>query len=396
MKHYSRKTSSGATGARSPPSSPHPAFPLPLHLFLHSFNKNLLGSGYSEINSAATQADGKPPPWWATLGAQKGVGAPSCRQVAPTHGAGAAMLAVTGACMVLAAGSGIVGLVMGLRILCQEGDSRGQTTSGIFFLYGGSGRKMAELRALVAVKRVIDFAVKIRVKPDKTGVVTDGVKHSMNPFCEIAVEEAVRLKEKKLVKEVIAVSCGPTQCQETIRTALAMGADRGIHVEVSAAEADRLGPLQVARVLAKLAEKEKVDLLLLGKQAIDDDCNQTGQMTAGLLDWPQGTFASQVTLEGDKLKVEREIDGGLETLRLKLPAVVTADLRLNEPRYATLPNIMKAKKKKIEVIKPTDLGVDLTSKLSVVSVEDPPQRMAGVKVETTEDLVAKLREIGRI
>ncbi|XP_073880511.1 electron transfer flavoprotein subunit beta isoform X2 [Macaca fascicularis] len=202
---------------------------------------------------------------------------------------------------------------------------------------------MAELRALVAVKRVIDYAVKIRVKPDKTGVVTDGVKHSMNPFCEIAVEEAVRLKEKKLVKEVIAVSCGPAQCQ-----------------------------------------------------AIDDDCNQTGQMTAGFLDWPQGTFASQVTLEGDKLKVEREIDGGLETLRLKLPAVVTADLRLNEPRYATLPNIMKAKKKKIEVIKPGDLGVDLTSKLSVISVEDPPQRTAGVKVETTEDLVAKLKEIGRI
>nr|XP_014338765.1 PREDICTED: electron transfer flavoprotein subunit beta isoform X2 [Bos mutus] len=237
---------------------------------------------------------------------------------------------------------------------------------------------MAELRALVAVKRVIDFAVKIRVKPDKTGVVTDGVKHSMNPFCEIAVEEAVRLKEKKLVKEIIAVSCGPAQCQETIRTALAMGADRGIHVEVPA------------------AEKEKVDLVLLGKQAIDDDCNQTGQMTAGFLDWPQGTFASQVTLEGDKIKVEREIDGGLETLRLKLPAVVTADLRLNEPRYATLPNIMKAKKKKIEVIKAGDLGVDLTSKLSVISVEDPPQRTAGVKVETTEDLVAKLKEIGRI
>ncbi|PNI91952.1 ETFB isoform 1 [Pan troglodytes] len=239
-------------------------------------------------------------------------------------------------------------------------------------------------------------AEQIRVKPDRTGVVTDGVKHSMNPFCEIAVEEAVRLKEKKLVKEVIAVSCGPAQCQETIRTALAMGADRGIHVEVPPAEAERLGPLQVARVLAKLAEKEKVDLVLLGKQAIDDDCNQTGQMTAGFLDWPQGTFASQVTLEGDKLKVEREIDGGLETLRLKLPAVVTADLRLNEPRYATLPNIMKAKKKKIEVIKPGDLGVDLTSKLSVISVEDPPQRTAGVKVETTEDLVAKLKEIGRI
>ncbi|XP_051004387.1 electron transfer flavoprotein subunit beta [Acomys russatus] len=251
---------------------------------------------------------------------------------------------------------------------------------------------MAELRALVAVKRVIDFAVKIRVKPDKSGVVTDGVKHSMNPFCEIAVEEAVRLKEKKLVKEVIAVSCGPSQCQETIRTALAMGADRGIHVDVP----ESLGPLQVARVLAKLAEKEKVDLLFLGKQAIDDDCNQTGQMTAGLLDWPQATFASQVTLEGDKVKVEREIDGGLETLRLKLPAVVTTDLRLNEPRYATLPNIMKAKKKKIEVMKAGDLGVDLTSKLSVISVEEPPQRLAGVKVETTEDLVAKLKEVGRI
>eukprot|EP00069_Balaena_mysticetus_P012143 bmy_21607T0 len=193
---------------------------------------------------------------------------------------------------------------------------------------GRRGGKMAELRALVAVKRVIDFAVKIRVKSDGTGVVTDGVKHSMNPFCEIAVEEAVRLKEKKL--------------------------------------------------------------------AIDDDCNQTGQMTAGFLDWPQGTFASQVTMEGDKMKVEREIDGGLETLRLKLPAVVTADLRLNEPRYATLPNIMKAKKKKIEVIKAGDLGVDLTSKLSVIRVEDPPQRTAGVKVETTEDLVAKLKEIGRI
>ncbi|EDL22660.1 electron transferring flavoprotein, beta polypeptide, isoform CRA_b [Mus musculus] len=264
---------------------------------------------------------------------------------------------------------------------------------------------MAELRALVAVKRVIDFAVKIRVKPDKSGVVTDGVKHSMNPFCEIAVEEAVRLKEKKLVKEIIAVSCGPSQCQvlrdpeRPIRQTCFWGpwsADRGIHVEIPGAQAESLGPLQVARVLAKLAEKEKVDLLFLGKQAIDDDCNQTGQMTAGLLDWPQGTFASQVTLEGDKVKVEREIDGGLETLRLKLPAVVTADLRLNEPRYATLPNIMKAKKKKIEVVKAGDLGVDLTSKVSVISVEEPPQRSAGVKVETTEDLVAKLKEVGRI
>ncbi|XP_044526968.1 electron transfer flavoprotein subunit beta [Gracilinanus agilis] len=255
---------------------------------------------------------------------------------------------------------------------------------------------MAELRVLVGVKRVIDFAVKIRVKPDKTGVVTDGVKHSMNPFCEIAVEEAVRLKEKKLVKEVIAVSCGPLQCQETIRTALAMGADRGIHVEVPEAEAQRLGPLQVSRLLSALAQKEKVGLVLLGKQAIDDDCNQTGQMTAAMLDWPQGTFASKLALEGDKLTVEREIDGGLETIRLKLPAVVTTDLRLNEPRYATLPNIMKAKKKKVEVVKPGDLGVDTSSRISVLSVEDPPQRTAGVKVETTEDLVAKLKEAGHI
>uniref|UniRef100_A0A4X2KQ43 Electron transfer flavoprotein subunit beta n=1 Tax=Vombatus ursinus TaxID=29139 RepID=A0A4X2KQ43_VOMUR len=234
---------------------------------------------------------------------------------------------------------------------------------------------MAELRALVGVKRVIDYAVKIRVKPDKTGVVTDGVKHSMNPFCEIAVEEAVRLKEKKLVKEVIAVSCGPKQCQETIRTALAMGADRGIHVEVPESEAEQLGPLQVSRVLAALAQKEKAGLVLLGKQ---------------------GTFASKLSLEGDKLTVEREIDGGLETIRLKLPAVVTADLRLNEPRYATLPNIMKAKKKKIEVVKPGDLGVDTSSRISVLSVEDPPQRTAGLKVETSEDLVARLKEAGHV
>uniref|UniRef100_A0A7N4NZI9 Electron transfer flavoprotein subunit beta n=1 Tax=Sarcophilus harrisii TaxID=9305 RepID=A0A7N4NZI9_SARHA len=234
---------------------------------------------------------------------------------------------------------------------------------------------MAELRALVGVKRVIDYAVKIRVKPDKSGVVTDGVKHSMNPFCEIAVEEAVRLKEKKLLKEVIAVSCGPKQCQETLRTALAMGADRGIHVEVPEGEVEKLGPLQVSRVLAALAQKEKVGLVLLGKQ---------------------GTFASKLSLEGDKLTVEREIDGGLETVRLKLPAVVTADLRLNEPRYATLPNIMKAKKKKIEMMKPADLGVDTSSRVAVLSVEDPPQRTAGLKVESVEDLVAKLKEAGHV
>uniref|UniRef100_A0A9J7XWK4 Electron transfer flavoprotein subunit beta n=1 Tax=Cyprinus carpio carpio TaxID=630221 RepID=A0A9J7XWK4_CYPCA len=256
-------------------------------------------------------------------------------------------------------------------------------------------------RVLVGVKRVIDYAVKIRVKPDRTGVVTDGVKHSMNPFCEIAVEEAVKLKEKKLVKEVVAVSCGPQQVQETIRTALAMGADRGIHVEVSGKDYETLGPLQVSKILAALAKKEQADLIILGKQAIDDDCNQTGQMTAALLDWPQrspedGTFASEVNIEADKLKVVREIDGGLETIKINLPAVVTADLRLNTPRYATLPNIMKAKKKKIANVKPADLGVDVSSRLEVLKVDEPPQRQAGVKVETVHDLVGKLKEAGRI
>ncbi|KAI2654874.1 Electron transfer flavoprotein subunit beta [Labeo rohita] len=251
-------------------------------------------------------------------------------------------------------------------------------------------------RVLVGVKRVIDYAVKIRVKPDHSGVVTDGVKHSMNPFCEIAVEEAVKLKEKKLIKEVVAVSCGPQQVQETIRTALAMGADRGIHVEVSGKDYETLGPLQVSKILAALAKKEQADLIILGKQAIDDDCNQTGQMTAALLDWPQGTFASEVALEADKLKVVREIDGGLETIKIKMPAVVTADLRLNTPRYATLPNIMKAKKKKITNMKPADLGVDVSSRLEVLKVDEPPQRQAGVKVETVDDLVGKLKEAGRI
>ncbi|KAJ8289564.1 hypothetical protein GJAV_G00002730 [Gymnothorax javanicus] len=223
-----------------------------------------------------------------------------------------------------------------------------------------TGENMA--RVLVGVKRVIDYAVKIRVKPDNSGVVTDGVKHSMNPFCEIAVEEAVKLKEKKIIKEVVAVSCGPQQVQETIRTALAMGADRGIHVEVSGKDYESLGPLQVSKIMAALAKKEEAKMIILGKQAIDDDCNQTGQMTAALLDWPQGTFASEVTVDGEKVKVVREIDGGLETIMLNLPAVLTADLRLNTPRYATLPNIMKAKKKKIANMKPGDLGVDLTSR----------------------------------
>ncbi|MBN3305243.1 ETFB protein, partial [Amia calva] len=240
------------------------------------------------------------------------------------------------------------------------------------------------------------FFFQIRVKPDRTGVVTDGVKHSMNPFCEIAVEEAVRLKERKLVKEVIAVSCGPQQVQETIRTALAMGADRGIHVDVSGKDYENLGPLQVSKILAALAKKEDASLVVLGKQAIDDDNNQTGQMTAAMLDWAQGTFASEVVIEGDKIKVVREIDGGLETIQIKMPAVVTADLRLNTPRYATLPNIMKAKKKKIDYMKPSDLGVDLISRIEVVSVDEPPQREAGVKVESVEDLVSKLRDSGRI
>merc|ERR1712213_305058 len=216
------------------------------------------------------------------------------------------------------------------------------------------------LRVLVGCKRVIDYAVKIRVKPDKSGVVTEGVKHSMNPFDEIAVEEAVRMKEKKLAKEIIVVSCGPAQAAETIRTALAMGADRGIHVEVPADKMDTFQPIHVSKILAKLAEQEKADIVMLGKLAIDDDSNQTAQMTASRLDWPQGVFASKVEKEGDKgLQVTREIDGGLETIKIDLPAVLSADLRLNEPRYATLPNIMKAKKKKVDKVSPADLSVDI-------------------------------------
>jgi len=246
----------------------------------------------------------------------------------------------------------------------------------------------------VGVKRVIDYAVKIRVKPDGSGVVTDGVKHSMNPFCEIAVEEAVRLKEKKIAKEIVALSIGPTQCQETLRTALAMGADRGIHVEVPAAGFDLIQPLQIAKLVAAAAVEEKADLIVLGKQAIDDDANQTGQLTAALLDWPQATFASKVEKEGDGLTVTREIDGGLETIKCSIPAVVTADLRLNEPRYATLPNIMKAKKKKIAKKSADDFGVDLSPRVTIVNVKDPPKRLAGEKVEDVSTLVAKLKEKG--
>ncbi|XP_068237631.1 electron transfer flavoprotein subunit beta [Palaemon carinicauda] len=252
------------------------------------------------------------------------------------------------------------------------------------------------IRVLVGVKRVIDYAVKIRVRPDKLGVVTDGVKHSMNPFDEIAVEEAVRLKEKKIAKEVIAVSCGPAQAQETIRTALAMGADRGIHVEVPAKEVEKLEPIHVSKILAKLAEKEGAELVIVGKQAIDDDTNATAQMTAALLDWPQATFASKIEKKNGDLEVVREIDGGLETITVKLPAVVSADLRLNEPRYATLPNIMKAKKKKIAKMKPADLGVDTTPHFEVVDVSDPPARAAGIKVDDVDSLISKLKEVGRI
>eukprot|EP00914_Ancora_sagittata_P022708 GHVO01045046.1.p1 GENE.GHVO01045046.1~~GHVO01045046.1.p1 ORF type:complete len:255 (-),score=34.71 GHVO01045046.1:102-866(-) len=249
-------------------------------------------------------------------------------------------------------------------------------------------------RVLVGVKRVIDYAVKVRVKPDKSGVVTEGVKHSMNPFDEIAVEEAVRMKEKKIAKEIVAVSCGPTQCQETLRTALAMGADRGVHIEIGAEEFAGVQPFHISKILAKLALEEKADILLLGKQAIDDDCNQTGQMTAALLDWPQATFACKVEEANGDLTVTREVDGGLETLKMKTPCVITSDLRLNEPRYATLPNIMKAKKKPIAKKTAADYGVDLTPRHTILNVEDPPTRQAGEKVETVEELVAKLKEAG--
>ncbi|XP_049280729.1 electron transfer flavoprotein subunit beta [Anopheles funestus] len=251
-------------------------------------------------------------------------------------------------------------------------------------------------RVLVGVKRVIDYAVKIRVKPDKSGVVTEGVKHSMNPFDEIAVEEAVKLKEKKIASEVVAVSVGPAQSQEVLRTALAMGADRGIHVEVAGKEFDLLQPIHVSKILAKLAQDEKADLVILGKQAIDDDCNQTAQMTAAVLDWPQATFASKVDKDGDMLTVVREVDGGLETIKAKMPAVVSADLRLNTPRYATLPNIMKAKKKPIKKVAPKDLGVDTTPRIEVVSVEDPPVRQAGSVLPDVDTLLGKLRDGGHI
>ncbi|WP_353093625.1 electron transfer flavoprotein subunit beta/FixA family protein [Methylibium sp.] len=248
------------------------------------------------------------------------------------------------------------------------------------------------MKALVAVKRVVDYNVKVRVKSDGTGVDTANVKMSMNPFDEIAVEEAVRLKEKGVVSEVIAVSCGVTQCQETLRTAMAIGADRAILVECT----EELQPLAVAKLLKALADKEQPQLVILGKQAIDDDCNQTGQMFAALAGWPQATFASKVEIADGRAQVTREVDGGLETLSIALPAVITTDLRLNEPRYVTLPNIMKAKKKTLEVLKPADLGVDVTPRLKTLKVSEPPKRGAGIKVPDVATLVAKLKNEAKV
>jgi len=248
------------------------------------------------------------------------------------------------------------------------------------------------MKALVAVKRVVDYNVKVRVKSDGTGVDIANVKMSMNPFDEIAVEEAVRLKEKGVVTEIIAVSCGVTQCQETLRTAMAIGADRAILVETT----EELQPLAVAKLLKALVDKEQPQLVILGKQAIDDDCNQTGQMLAALADLPQATFASKVEVADGKAKVTREVDGGLETISINLPAVITTDLRLNEPRYVTLPNIMKAKKKPLEVLKPSDLGVDVTPRIKTLKVSEPPKRGAGVKVPDVATLVAKLKNEAKV
>jgi electron transfer flavoprotein beta subunit len=248
------------------------------------------------------------------------------------------------------------------------------------------------MKILVPVKRVVDYNVKVRVKADGTGVETANVKMSMNPFDEIAVEEAVRLKEKGIATEIVAISVGPAAAAEQIRTALAMGADRGILVEHDGT----VEPLAVAKILKAIAAKEAPQVVLMGKQAIDDDMNATGQMLAALMGWSQGTFASKVELAEGSLKVTREVDGGLETVALTLPAIVTADLRLNEPRYASLPNIMKARKKPIETVKPADLGVDVTPRLTVLKVEEPPKRQAGVKVGSVQELVAKLRNEAKV
>ncbi len=248
------------------------------------------------------------------------------------------------------------------------------------------------MKVLVAVKRVIDYNVKVRVKSDGSGVELANVKMSMNPFDEIGVEEAVRMKEAGIVTEVVAISLGVQQCQETIRTALAMGADRGVHVLTD----DELEPLAVAKLMKSVADRESPDIVILGKQAIDDDANQTGQMLAALLGWPQATFASKVVAENGSLTVTREVDGGLETVRTALPAIVTTDLRLNEPRYASLPNIMKAKKKQIDRMSPADLGVDTGCRLKTIGVAEPEKRSGGVKVDSVTELVEKLRSEAKV
>jgi len=249
------------------------------------------------------------------------------------------------------------------------------------------------MKVLVTVKRVIDPYVKVRVKSDGSGVETANIKMTMNPFCEIAVEQAVRMKEAGVVTEIVVVSIGVPQSQETLRTAMAMGADRGVLVDTGTAEVQ---PLAVAKLVKAVIDKEKPQLVITGKQAIDDDSNQTGQMIAALLGWPQATFISNITVAGESAEITREVDGGLEKLTIKLPAVVTADLRLNEPRYVTLPNIMKAKKKPLEVLKPDALGVDITPRLKTLKVEEPAKRSAGTKVADVKELVAKLRNEARV
>ena len=248
------------------------------------------------------------------------------------------------------------------------------------------------MKVLVPVKRVVDYNVKVRVKSDGSGVDIANVKMSMNPFDEIAVEEAMRLKEAGKVSEVVAVSCGVTQCQETLRTAMAIGADRALLVETEV----ELQPLAVAKLIKALVDKEQPQLIILGKQAIDDDCNQTGQMLAALLDWPQATFASKVVIEDGKALVTREVDGGLETLSLTMPAIITTDLRLNEPRYVTLPNIMKAKKKQLDILKPDELGVDVAPRLKTIKVSEPAKRAAGVMVPDIATLVSKLKTEAKV
>ena len=248
------------------------------------------------------------------------------------------------------------------------------------------------MKVLIGIKLVVDANVKIRVRADGSGVETAGLKHSINPFCEIAVEEAVRLKEKGAAGEIVVVSIGPAAAQEALRAALAVGADRAIHVLTD----EEVQPLAVAKTLKAIVDKEQPQLVILGKQAIDDDCNQTGQMLAALLGWPQGTFASKVVAGDGGITVTREIDGGLETVELTLPAVVTSDLRLNEPRYASLPNIMKAKKKPLETVKPEDLGVDITPRLKTLKVAEPSRRQAGIKVGSVQELVEKLRNEARV